>query len=111
MSRQPGKKVTLEVLSSSMTYCSWFSRFSVARPTLSQPWSSKIRHTMFLNNIQFADLLILRLYKCERFRRVYMVKLLNFTVLSLFYPFRRVMGLGFKTNISHFQGTKTYGRF
>ena len=33
----------------------------LARPTLSQFWSFKIRHTTFLNCIQFADLLITRL--------------------------------------------------
>ena len=41
-----------------------------SRRTLSQFWSFKIRRTTFLNYIKFADLLILRLWNCEKFRRV-----------------------------------------
>ena len=47
-----------------------WTHIPASRPTLSQLWSSEIRRKSFLNYIKFADLLILRLWICERPRRV-----------------------------------------
>ena len=41
-----------------------------SRPTLSQFWSFEIRRTTFKNYIKFVDLRILKLWNCERARRV-----------------------------------------
>ena len=48
--------------------------FDLTRPTLSQSRSFKIRRRMYTT--KFADILILRLYNCERVGRVIVVYIL-----------------------------------
>ena len=54
--------------SNSSSCCS--NKIFPSRPTFSQTWSSNIRRTTLLSFIKFADLLILRLWNCERAGRV-----------------------------------------